>query len=278
MLQPAGEGSDQQAQLRYIASNVQWSNYNKIMVVPVTFWADDDSKVSAQDQEILCNYFYVTLVQYLGKNFEIAYRPGPGVARLQIALSDATSATPVLRSVSVVVPQARVLNMLKYAATGTYAFVGSATAEAKLTDSQTGQLLAAWADQRFGGLSVKNATVWQQGEAENAMNYWANGLDQKLVSLGAGKSAAAASDTNWKMLSRALLHARIAGFCDRRLRRKVQASGSRAMALLRRDLPGAGSALGSGDPRPRASVPARTARSSAGSCSPLHRRRSGDWT
>jgi len=196
LLQPAGEGSDQQAQLRYIASNVQWGNYNKIMVIPVTFWADDDSKVSAQDQEILCNYFYVTLVQYLGKNFEIAYGPGPGVARLQVALSDATSATPVLRSVSVVVPQARVLNILKYAATGTYAFVGSATAEAKLTDSQTGQLLAAWADQRFGGASVKNVTVWQQGDAENAMNYWANGLDQKLVSLGAGKPAAAASAAN----------------------------------------------------------------------------------
>jgi hypothetical protein len=195
-LQPAGEGSDQQAQLRYIAPNVQWNNYSKVMVVPVTFWADDDSKVSAQDQEILCNYFYVTLVQYLGKNFEIAYAPGTGVLRLQVALSDATSATPVLRSVSVVVPQARVLNMLKYAATGTYAFVGSATAEAKLTDSQTGQLLAAWADQRFGGLSVKNATVWQRGDAENAMNYWANGLDQKLVSLGAGKPAAAASAAN----------------------------------------------------------------------------------
>src|SRR5260370_13444802 len=47
LLQPAGEGSDQQAQLRYIAPNVQWSKYNKVMVLPVTFWADDDSKVSA---------------------------------------------------------------------------------------------------------------------------------------------------------------------------------------------------------------------------------------
>jgi len=56
--------------------------------------------------------------------------------------------------------------------------------------------LAAWADQRFGGVSVKNVTVWQQGDAENAMNYWANGLDQKLVSLGAGKPAAAASAAN----------------------------------------------------------------------------------
>lgn len=193
LLQPAGESSDQQAQLRYIAPSVQWSKYNKVMVLPVTFWADDDSKVSAQDQEILCNNFYVTLVQYLSKSFGLAYGPGPGVLRVQVALSDATSATPVLRSVSVVVPQARVLSLLKYAATGTYAFVGSATAEAKVTDSQTGELLGAWSDKRFGGASIKNVTVWQMGDAENAMNYWANGLDQKLVSLGAGQSSGASA-------------------------------------------------------------------------------------
>ena len=186
LLQPAGEGSDQQAMLRYLAPNVQWSKYNKVMVLPVTFWADDDSKISSKDQEILCNYAYVTIVQYLSKNFTIVYGPGPGVLRLQAALSDATSATPVLRSISVIVPQARVLNLLKYAATGTYAFVGSATAEAKLTDSETGELLAAWADKRVGGVSVKNVTVWQLGDAQNAMNYWANGLDERLVSLGAG--------------------------------------------------------------------------------------------
>jgi hypothetical protein len=31
------------------------------------------------------------------------------------------------------------------------------------------------------------------GDAENAMNYWANGLDQKLVSLGAGQSSGAST-------------------------------------------------------------------------------------
>ena len=166
------------------------------MVLPVTFWSDDDSKVPVKDQQILCNYFYVTLVQNLGKNFKIVPGPSPGVARLEVALSDASSATPGLRTISVVVPQAHALNVLKYAATGTYAFVGSATAEAKLKDSESGQLLAAWADQRFGTAAVKNATVWQWGDAENAMNYWANGLDQKLVSLGAGKPVAAASAAN----------------------------------------------------------------------------------
>ena len=68
--------------------------------------------------------------------------------------------------------------------TGTYAFVCSATGEAKLTDSMTGQLLAAWADQRFGTAAVKNAGVWEWGDADHAMNYWASALNQRLVTLG----------------------------------------------------------------------------------------------
>jgi Protein of unknown function (DUF3313) len=89
-----------------------------------------------------------------------------------------------LRTISVVVPQAHVLNMIKYGLTGTYAFVGSATGAAKLTDSMSGAVLGVWEDQQLGTAAVRNAGVWQWGDAEHAMDYWANGLDQKLVSLG----------------------------------------------------------------------------------------------
>jgi hypothetical protein len=191
LLQAGTPGSGQEAMLRYTPPNVDWNKYNKIMVLPVTFWADDDFKISAKKQQILCDYFFVTMVQSLSKDFTIVYGPGPGVTKLTIALSHATSATPGFRTVSIVSPQAHALNLLKMAATGTYAFVGSATAEAKLTDSETGELLEAWADQRFGTAAIRNATIWQWGDAENAMNYWADGLDQRLVSLGAGKFSTA---------------------------------------------------------------------------------------
>jgi hypothetical protein len=57
LLQPGAPGSGQEAMLRYMAPSVQWSNYKQILVLPVTFWADDDSKVPTKDQQILCNYF-----------------------------------------------------------------------------------------------------------------------------------------------------------------------------------------------------------------------------
>lgn len=189
LLTPPAEGSDQEAMLRYINPSANWSSYNKIMVAPVTFWAADDSKVSAADQQALCDYAYSVLVKDLGKNFTIVDQPGPGVLKLSVALTDATSAVPVLRSISVVVPQARVLSAIKMAATGTYAFVGSAQGAAKLNDSDSGLLLAAWADKRVGGTSIKNVDVFQWGDAENAMDYWADGLDKRFVSLGVQTSS-----------------------------------------------------------------------------------------
>ena len=163
------------------------------MIAPVTYWAGDDSKVSAADQQALCNYMYNVLVTDLGKTFTIVDQPGPGVIKVSAALEDATSAVPVLRSISVVVPQARALSVIKMAATGTYAFVGSAQGAIKFNDSVTGQLLAAAVDKRVGGASIKNVDVWQWGDAENAMDYWGNEINQRLVQWGVQPSSSTAA-------------------------------------------------------------------------------------
>jgi len=193
LLQAPAPGSDQKAELAYVNQSGNFASYSKIMIAPVTFWADDDSKVSAQDQQTLCNYFSNVLQETFSKNYTIVNEPGPGVAKLSVALSDASSAVPVLRTISVVVPQAHVLNIIKYGLTGTYAFVGSATGEAKLTDSVSGALLAAWSDKQFGTGAISNVTVWQWGDADHAMNYWAKGLDQKIASLGVQHTSTSAA-------------------------------------------------------------------------------------
>src|SRR5208337_3582908 len=189
LLTPPAAGTDQQAMLRYVNPNANWASYNKIMIAPVTYWAGDDTKVSAADQQALCNYMYNVLVTDLGKTFAIVDQPGPGVIKVSAALTDASSAVPVLRSISVVVPQARALSVIKMAATGTYAFVGSAQGAIKFNDSVTGRLLAAAVDKRVGGASIRNVDVWQWGDADNAMNYWGNEIDQRLVSWGVQPSS-----------------------------------------------------------------------------------------
>ena len=120
------------------------------------------------------------------KKFQIVDQPGPGVMKLEAALTDAEAATSGLRSMSVVIPQARLLGSLKALATGTHPFIGQAQAEMRVTDAATGQLLAAAMDRRVGGGSIKAAAQWEWGDAENAMNAWAEQTANRLYSLTSG--------------------------------------------------------------------------------------------
>jgi Protein of unknown function (DUF3313) len=171
------------AALAYVNPNAQWSKYTKIQLMPVEFWAAADSKVSDSDQQMLTSYFYNKLQADLSQSFTVVNQPGPDVLTLRVALMDATTAVPGLRSVSVIVPQARVLNGLQSLATGSYAFVGSAEAEMKITDSTTGELLGGAVDQRAGGMGIKGAASFQWGDAENAMDYWAQKITNRLLQL-----------------------------------------------------------------------------------------------
>jgi Protein of unknown function (DUF3313) len=182
-------GQAGQPQWIYINPQAQWSKYTKVMIDPVTFIASANSQVSPDDQKALADYFYNQLKEQLSQKATIANKPGPDVLRLRVALTDAEGATPGLRSVSVIIPQARVLNMVQSAATGSYAFVGSASCEGEVTDSVTGEQLAAWIGKREGGLALASAAQWKWGDAESVMNYWAKRLADRYVELKSGQVA-----------------------------------------------------------------------------------------
>jgi hypothetical protein len=151
-LKPAG---GKMVDMRYVNPNAKWQQYSKVMIMPITFWGSDKDQdtLSAADRQALADYFHATLVTHLAEKFAVVDQPGPGVMKLQIAITDAEAATPALRTVSMVVPQARALNTLKYLATG-HGFVGSA-----------------------------------QGDALNAMDSWATLLTTRLSSWTSGTAA-----------------------------------------------------------------------------------------
>ncbi|MGH7925153.1 MAG: DUF3313 domain-containing protein [Candidatus Binatus sp.] len=180
LLQP---GTGDQAAMSYLNPNAQWSQYQKIMLQPVEFWDDPSTKVSQSDQQMLGDYFYNQLKEDLSKNFTLVDQPGPGVLVLRVAIVNATTSTPGLRTVSVIVPQARVLNGIQSLATGSYAFAGSAEAEMKATDGATNQFLAGAIDKRAGGMAISQAAQWQWGDAKSAMDYWAQKITNRLLEL-----------------------------------------------------------------------------------------------
>ena len=180
-------GGKEQTGLRYVNARAKWTQYNKIMIDPVTYWGGDVTKITTADQQMLVNYFFEQLKEQLGAKYEIVTQPGVGVMKLDVALIDAETATPVLRSISMIIPQAHLLSNLKYLATGTLPFVGAAQAEAKLSDSSTGEILFLAVDKQIGGGAFTNGFQWQWGDAEHAIDHWAELAATKLSDLTSGK-------------------------------------------------------------------------------------------
>ena len=181
-LEPADTGKADVMGLRYVNPNAQWTHYKKILLAPVGFWGGDDTSVSKEDQIALTNYFDQALRQALTKKLQVVQAPGPATIEIDVALADVGKATPVLRTVSMVAPQAHASSTLKYVAAGTYAFVGGAQAEAKLSNALSGEILGAGIDRHVGG----GAETAAQGDAEKAMNAWAEKLAERLSAWTSG--------------------------------------------------------------------------------------------
>jgi Protein of unknown function (DUF3313) len=186
LLQPGKEG---QPLLRYVDPHANWNSYTGIFIEPVVFISDPEAHIDPKDQQVLSSYYYNTLKTHLSGVLPIVEQPGPNVLVIRAALTNVTTATPGLRTISVVLPQARLLNAAQSLATDSYAFVGSAQSEAEIKDGGTGQTLAEAVDGRGGGMSIKNAGVWKWGDAENVMDYWAELTAKRLNEFRSGTPA-----------------------------------------------------------------------------------------
>ncbi len=169
--------------LVYVNPNAKWASYHKMLLDPVTFWraqGEPDHGVSHAERQKLVDYFYQVIHGAMSKLLIIVNKPGPGVMRVQVALTKAAPSHVGLDVISTVVPQAAVLSSLKDAVTGKPAFVGEAQVAAKVSDSVTGELLGAWVADRVGGKRLDAAQMSSWGDVEQAMRFWADSAAYRL--------------------------------------------------------------------------------------------------
>jgi hypothetical protein len=182
-LQPGAPG---EAGLRWVNPQSDPTQYTKVIVEVVGLFATDVSKVPPADQERLTALFQQALTEALATTYQVVDQSAPGTVQLQVAILDAEAATPGLRSVSMAIPQARLLGTGYYAVSGTYPFVGGGQAACKATDAVTGQVLAAGVDRRVGGGALQTAAQWQWGDAENAIKAWSQQLADGMYAYTSG--------------------------------------------------------------------------------------------
>ena len=136
---------------------------------------------------MLADRLYKAVHDALSKEIKIVTSPGPGVLRLRVALTEASSTMVVLNAVATIVPQIRTVTTLAGLAANTSLTVGSATIEGDVRDSLTQARLAAFVDKRIGQRSLQGLGTWSQVQA--AFDHWGEQFANRLAELRGTKQA-----------------------------------------------------------------------------------------
>jgi hypothetical protein len=157
--------------LRYV-NQKKVGNYSAIIVDPVEVHlqskakAKDEAKLTQQQIEDLANYFQDAIVREIAKSGKkIAYQPGPGVARLRVALTDIEKSDAIS-----MLPQASLAGV----------GIGGASVEAELIDSVTEEQLAVTVQSRTGS-RVPFSTLGDWTAAKQVMDKWAKEMSKRLM-------------------------------------------------------------------------------------------------
>jgi len=176
------DGEDGDALLSFWKQGTNWAAYKRIILEPVIASKLPDSDLNNMthaENHRLKELFEYRMREALKKNFKLVAHPGPDTLRVQYAITDAESSILLLDLYTSIYPSARALSLLKMLATGTESYVGQASVEGKITDSQTGELLMASADCRAGGKTLMK--FFDTGDdVEQAYQYWASQLNYQL--------------------------------------------------------------------------------------------------
>jgi len=159
--------------LYFMPDKAKFKSYTKIWLEPVQVWRGEKSDAKDLDQEdatYLSQFLWSRLNEELRKDYTMVQEPGPGVMRLRVGITEAGKNIPVLDNLTA--PVSMVLSNGNKTLGGIQPFVGKATIEAEVTDSQTGELLAAAVDRR-GGAKYTWKSMHRWGDVEAAYTYWA---------------------------------------------------------------------------------------------------------
>ena len=182
------KGKGDQMALVYIAPGTDWNSYNAVIFESVTLWPGPEGHLkdlSPEDQKMLADRLYLAVHDSLAKVTTITTTPGPGVARLRVALTEAKANRVLVNAVATIVPQIRAVSTILGLAANTSLTVGEATIEGDVTDSLTTERLAAFVDERIGQRSLRGLGTWSQVDA--AFNHWGEQFANRFVALREGK-------------------------------------------------------------------------------------------
>ena len=181
-----GNRDDLEAARRYLAKDVDWRKYNKIILDPIILFTgpQKEEEFSHEDTQKILDYFFHKLHKAIEDNpdWQIAQAPGPETLRWQGAVIDLGKSHVTMGAISTYIPQVGLIVSVSTMAADKPAFTGELGIEFKVTDSSTGKIVAAGMDKRYGGKKMgKGTDSWQ--DVFNIMDYYAKLMGFRLCRL-----------------------------------------------------------------------------------------------
>lgn len=171
---PVLKPGKQEGNYVFIKEGVNFASYHKVLLEPVVFFFKDDAKykgIHADELKGLSDAFNKAFAEALGTAYPLTDKPGPGVLLLRPALTDLVPNHPERGVAMAIIPG----GSLAYAVLpDKYNNIGSASMEAELLDSMTGERLAAAVVHRVGKKTevMKGMETW--GHVKKAFSAWAH--------------------------------------------------------------------------------------------------------
>ena len=174
-------GSGKEAQLLYINSQADFNSYARILMDPVKFYSDKNSKLEGEDKKRIVDYLHATILEQLKYDYTFVNKQSEVTMRLRVAITEARGSKVVMDTISSIVPIGMALGLVKKVAVGTNLSVGKASVELEIQDSLTGERLVAAVDERAGRKYTGKFDKFQKYHTvEDAFDYWAEKLKKRL--------------------------------------------------------------------------------------------------
>ena len=141
-------------------------HYSKFIIEPVhvVLTPKEEEDIGHDKLKELAEYFRTQIILELGERYSIVKKPGPGVARVRIAITDVQAAKRILN----IHPGTMISGV----------GLGGACMEGEVVDSVSGERIAAVIDCQKGRRGLAGLTRFEQ--SEHALHEWAQRFRTRL--------------------------------------------------------------------------------------------------
>lgn len=167
----------------YLKGDVDFGKYNKVMMDFVQFWFKDGTNykgIHIQELNELADAFNRAMIDALEDAYPLVDEPGPDVLRIRFAITDVVPNRPALNTINAITPEGLTVSTVKKGLTDSHTFVGEASMEAEVLDSQTGERLGAAIDRKAAAKYKVTDGMSEWEQAEEVFNFWAKRLRKWL--------------------------------------------------------------------------------------------------